>query len=233
MRIGLAIWPKENARWWKLALAKQFENHEIIRMETQLEETGPVEGVLLDGDHPGPGFVLNYHRLTKAHPVPVLVVMGAPSAPALMNMEWDPDWTRFIPKPAPIEPSVAALERLIHKKLRETQLLEPEEPEKLGYLAHLHLADLLQMLCQSNWTGRIEVKHVSAGESGQIYVKSGVLWHAELRDNAGLNACYEMLTWMRCRYVFDDDALHANGRSITIPCQEVVLEGARRIDHQI
>lgn len=229
----MTIWPREDGRWWEMAIKNQWEMPEIVRLETRSGEPTPpaLDGILIDGDHPGPSFIRNYKAICSNHSLPPLVVMGKSHAPALMNIEWEPDWTRFIPKPSPIESTVAALHSLIRDKTRETQVIRPEPSETLGYLAHLHLADLLQMLCQSNWTGRMDVKHVSHDQQGQVFVRSGTLWHATSGSKAGLEACFLMLTWLRCRYVFHDDEICESGRSINIPCEQVLLEGARLIDH--
>ncbi|MEO0453207.1 MAG: DUF4388 domain-containing protein [Verrucomicrobiota bacterium] len=230
MHIGLSIWPKDEGRWLELGLKNKYQNCEIIRLEENLHQVPSMDGLIVDGDHPGPGFIRNYRTHLETHGASPLLILGRSDAPALSLIEWDPDSTAFISKPAPIDESIAALDSLFRKFSTDIPS-EPTSPDKqIGYLAQLHLADLLQMLCQSSWTGKLEVLHLSSEEAGYVFIQDGHLWDARQNNFRGLEACYRMLTWPRCRYVFADDETSSSGRSIAIPWQEVVLEGARRID---
>jgi hypothetical protein len=246
MNIGLAIWPKGDAEWVELALGSilgSVTRWIVPGAQTNLQ---PYELFIVDGDNPGASFVSYYKSYTSRYGLPYLIVLGTPMSSALMNLEWEPGGTTFISKPYRIEDIVHATKSKLsllgrnQKEIISSDLtlapppkapLESETPtaKSLGYLSTLRLPDLIQMLCLSNWTGKIEVTELGLKRQGEIYLNVGVLIHAEQEEKEAEEACYAMLAWGRCEFHFVEEHPPLV-QTITSPWQLIMLEGARKQD---
>lgn len=249
MKIGLAIWPKSDAEWVELALSNAPDMSTLWISPDQARTLDAFDILVVDGDNPGPSFLAYYKGFVGLHGVPQLVVLGSPMCPALMNLEWEPESTMFISKPYRIEDVVHAVQAKAAQlnapevAADKTESLIPppppslQKPEKtasngaksLGYLSTLRLSDLVQMLCLSNWTGKIEVSELGEGKSGEIFLNVGVLIHARQGKIEAEDACYTMLSWGRCEFHFVEEHPPVVQTIIT-HWQGVMLEGARKMD---
>jgi hypothetical protein len=256
MKIGLAIWPKSDAEWVELAMSSVPDMSTSWISPDQVRLLDAFDILVVDGDSPGPSFLAYYKGYVSRHGVPELVVLGSPMSPALMNLEWETDTTMFVSKPYRIEDVVQAIKiRVTHLKAAknppapaeplspppppslESSKSETSKPEKtatngaksLGYLSTLRLSDLIQMLCLSNWTGKIEVTELGEGKTGEIFLNVGVLIHAKQGKIEAEDACYNMLGWGRCEFHFVEEHPPVV-QTITTHWQGVMLEGARKID---
>jgi len=246
MKIGLAIWPKNSTEWLDLALGSLPSTSTTWIGPEQVATVDLLKILVVDGDNPGPSFMMYFKSYTQKHGVPELVILGTPMSPLLMHIEWEPDKTMFVPKPHSIDDVVKAVQgRLEHFREVETtrlskvtaQLTPPpleDRPQKngaksLGYLSTLRLPDLIQMLCLSNWTGKIEITELSEARSGEIFLNVGILIHASYNRLEAEEACYKMLNWGRCEFNFVEEHPPVV-QTITTQWQGIMLESARQFD---
>jgi hypothetical protein len=246
MKIGLAIWPKGDAEWIELALDNLPEVSSRWISPDQARQPDLFNLLIVDAESPGPSFLSYYKSYTSRYGIPELVVLGSPMSPALLNLEWEPETTMFVSKPYRIEDIVQAVKtRIDHLAssralTSSSETLTPPPPpaleknkgngaKSLGYLSTLRLSDLIQMLCLSNWTGKIEVAELGEGKHGEIFLNVGVLIHAHQNKLEAEDACYEMLAWGRCEFHFVEEHPPVV-QTITTHWQGIMLEGARKID---
>ncbi|NJK91397.1 MAG: DUF4388 domain-containing protein [Blastochloris sp.] len=243
MKLGLAIWPKANAEWIELALSHIKDLSSLWIGPDQVRTLDLFELIVVDGDSPGPSFLAYYKAYASQHGSPHLVVLGTPMSPALATLPWEPEKTRFVSKPYRMEDVVLAVNSsltLLNQDLAPA--LHPPPPptpssapgkasgaKSLGYLSTLRLSDLIQMLCLSNWTGKIEVTELGQNKQGEIFLNVGVLIHAEQGSHEAEEACYTMLGWGRCEFNFVEEHPPVV-QTISTPWQGIMLEGARKID---
>ena len=231
MRIGLALWPKNDAEWLELGLSSKF-NYSVESIGGEVKDPlAPLDLVIVDGDNPGPHFMGFYRALLSGFGMPAMIVLGDTHSPALKAIQWSPPETVFISKPYEIEMVLQQVVKFAASIKEESPA--PASPERevktLGYLSTLPLPDLVQMLCMSEWTGMVQVEQLSKGTKGYVYISDGALYHANSGAFEGLNACYHMLRWGRCQYSFNEEEV-LDKVSIQMPWQEVMLEGARMMD---
>jgi hypothetical protein len=243
VKIGLSIWPADNAEWLELSLST-IPNVEVALIAALVElPAAPLDLIILDAESPGPGFLSLYKKIKESGAVPPLVVLGTPNCPVMMAIDWDEQSTLFIAKPFRIED----VRTMVAKRL--TELAATPEPAKtetspaapehvpapkhpLGYLSTLRLSDLIQMLCLNNWTGRIEITNLGTGETGRVHLNVGILIHADCGQRQAEEACYQMLSWGRCQFNFIEEHEPVI-QNVQTPWQHVVLEGARLLDENI
>ena len=243
VHVGLAIWPSKSAQWFALGL----NSREGIRISILSQEKSPhiheipCDLLLVDGDSPGPSFISYYNAHVEKFGIPFLIVLGQPGCPAMMSVEWDPETTVYIAKPFLIEDVLKTInQRLdemaadsIHPLTHHAPAPSPPKPPRsksLGYLSTLRLSDLLQMLCLSNWSGRIEAKNLTSGESGTVAIHNGALIHARSGAWEGEKACHKMLAWGRCEFAFVEEEQSSTPVNIRDSLQGVLLEAARLVD---
>lgn len=245
MKIGIAIWPKENAEWVELGLSAVPGSSIQLIEPKHVQALEKFDVLIADGDNPGPSFIAYYKNYVSKYGTPDLIVLGSPMSPAIMNLQWEPDETLFISKPYQIEDVVKATSSKI-ENLRKPVEKSPEPAKEaaenaaakedsksnsksLGYLSTLRLSDLIQMLCLSDWTGKIEVLELSTQIAGEIYLNVGVLIHAKQDKLEAEDACYKMLGWGRCEFRFIEEHPPVV-QTITTHWQGIMLEGARLVD---
>lgn len=232
MKIGIAISPRSAADWVELSLS--------VIPDVGVEIVDPSASapsydlLLIDSDNPGPGFLSWHRQWVKQKPEGFLLVLGSPAAPLLMNMEWETERTVFIAKPYQLEALRDAVAERVKKLASEAPVVSTApvpagKAQNLGYLSTLLFSDLLQMLCLNRWTGKILVKNLASGEEGEAYLNVGVLIHARQGAREAESACYEMLKWGRCEFNFVEDMAPVI-QTIQTHWQEVIIEGARRLD---
>ncbi|MEM6883389.1 MAG: DUF4388 domain-containing protein [Verrucomicrobiota bacterium] len=232
MRIGLAIWPQSDAEWLELGLTSKH-NYTVESIGGEVKDpVSPLDLLIVDGDNPGPHFMGYYKALLSGFGMPSLIILGSTQSPALKAIQWSASETVFIPKPYEIE---LVIQQVVKKAaaIKESHPKANEEGERevktLGYLSTLPLPDLVQMLCMSEWTGMVCVDHLAKGAKGYIYISDGSLYHADSGSFEGLEACYQMLRWGRCKYSFNEEEV-LDKMTIQMPWQEIMLEGARLMD---
>ncbi|MEM6822336.1 MAG: DUF4388 domain-containing protein, partial [Verrucomicrobiota bacterium] len=228
MRVGIAIWPQDNAEWLELGLSSKLGVEVETIGDVLKDPVAPYGLIIIDGDNPGPFFIGFYRALVSGFGTPNMIVLGNSDSPSMSVIEWEPSKTVFVAKPYEIE-SVLQLvvkksETIEEAPATDTKEIKPVEgePTSLGYLSMLPLADLVQMLCMSDWTGMICVRHLSQDGLGYLYISEGTLYHAETSNAKGLQACYQMLLWGRCQYSFDEEKV-LDTVTIKVPWQEVML----------
>ncbi|MDL5054851.1 DUF4388 domain-containing protein [Oscillatoria laete-virens NRMC-F 0139] len=241
MLIGLAIQPATTADWIKLALSA-VEGAEIIDVPGSFAFERKLDLLIFDDEKPGTGFMLFYQALMKKQGGCDKIVLGSPQSALMMTIEWNPEDAIFLSKPYQYEMIRQAVQLKSQKVSAEKAAVSlpatkavsasgANEPRKfkLGYLSSLHLADLIQMLCMSNWSGKIEIINLATDETGTVYINVGVLIHAKTPTRSGEDACLEMLRWGRCSYDFSEEVTHVV-QTIQSSYQSILLEGAKALD---
>ncbi len=98
-----------------------------------------------------------------------------------------------------------------------------------GDLKEMSLANLIQVNCQEMRSARLTLEH--AGQRGEVYFSDGQVVHATLGNQSGVETVFAMLAWDRGTFVLDRDVA-APAKSITMPWNELLLQGMMRIDEQ-
>lgn len=96
-----------------------------------------------------------------------------------------------------------------------------------GNLTDIHIADLIQLNCQSGARARLTAQH--DGDELVVYFDGGEIVHAQVRDVRGEEAVYELLTWETGTFEVEPDVA-APDQTIQIPWSALVMEGMRRLD---
>ncbi|MEM9445074.1 MAG: DUF4388 domain-containing protein [Verrucomicrobiota bacterium] len=237
MDIATAFWPRDDFEWLELAVESIPE---ISVTSIGVLENEPIKMydlIVFDGDSPGPYFFLYLTKLVYANKVGSMLVLGGPDSVIMQAIDWQDADVLFIEKPYEVEQVKASVVAKLNDIKARAQFInsaeeissEAQKPKSLGYLSTLKLADLVQMLCLSQWTGKIEVEYLKTGEMGYIYLNVGLLIHAEDEKYAAEKALYEMLQWGRCEFHFIEEHPLVV-QTINRPWQELLLEGARRLD---
>jgi hypothetical protein len=97
-----------------------------------------------------------------------------------------------------------------------------------GTLTSINLADIIQLVSNSNQTGRIILTR-SNGQQGTIYLKKGEIIHAEAEVFKGEDAIFSLIAWDEGEFVFEEVASDIP-TSIQRPITSLLMEAARRID---
>lgn len=255
--VGLAVGPKKQAQWFELGL-KVHPHIRVTSISSASNESGSrFDLLVIDGDNPGPNFIPHYQEYLKSLGLCDLLVLGQPGCPALMTVEWEPERTFFVAKPYSIEDVLKTiLQKLESSAASGSAAVVPPPPpsslsarsggvggvavpepasagparsKSLGYLSTLKLADLVQMLCLSGWTGRIDVQNLSSGQTGSVHIRDGSVIDAQQETLIAEQACYQMLAWGRCQFEFSEEAVPVS-ETVRTPWQGILLEGARLYD---
>jgi hypothetical protein len=248
LHVGLAIWPRKSGQWFELGLKSTPDLKVSLLSNERIESGARLDLLVMDGDNPGPGFAANYADYLKSFGPCDLIVLGQPESPSLMSTDWDPLRTFFVAKPYLIEDALKTIHhRLGEVVLRESSAVVPPPPhssaalppprppvsparaKSLGYLSTLRLADLIQMLCLSNWTGRIDIENLATGDKGYVSLEDGAVRDAQQNLHEGETACYHMLSWGRCQFEFTEDVAPTRVTMNSL-WQQILLEGARMFD---
>ena len=113
-------------------------------------------------------------------------------------------------------------------KLRQMILDTVEEKKGFeGRISDFQLSDLIQMNCLGRLTNAINVE--TGSKKGAIYFEDGNIIHAEVGDETGEEAFYEILTWQGGSFTINRGA-KADQETILKGWQSLMLEGLRRAD---
>lgn len=98
-----------------------------------------------------------------------------------------------------------------------------------GELPKVHLADILQLHSQNNFSGGLSVQQSQS--KGVIFFQKGKVIHAEQDDISGIDAIYRMLGWKSGQFVCHPNlkTLHS---SINMSMSQLLLECHRRLDEE-
>lgn len=96
-----------------------------------------------------------------------------------------------------------------------------------GDLKDIPLTNLVQMNAQSNLTGRLLVSQGT--EQARVFFEQGEIVHAELGDESGKDAFYQLLTWESGTFAFDADIAPAI-QTITMHWSDLLLSGLQQLD---
>lgn len=96
-----------------------------------------------------------------------------------------------------------------------------------GDLKEMSLANLIQVNCQEMRSARLTLEH--AGQRGEVYFSDGQVVHATLGNQTGVETVFAMLAWDGGTFILDRDVA-APAKSITMPWNELLLQGMMRID---
>jgi hypothetical protein len=97
-----------------------------------------------------------------------------------------------------------------------------------GSLTSINLADIIQLVSNSNQTGRFILTRTN-GQQGMIYLNKGQIIHAEAEVFKGEDAIFTLIAWDEGEFVFEEGASDAP-TSIQRPITSLLMEAARRID---
>ena len=97
-----------------------------------------------------------------------------------------------------------------------------------GSLTSINLADIIQLVSNSNQTGRFILTRTN-GQQGTIYLKKGEIIHAEAEVFKGEDAIFTLIAWDEGEFVFEEGASDSP-TSIQRPITSLLMEAARRID---
>lgn len=113
-------------------------------------------------------------------------------------------------------------------KLRQMILDTVEEKKGFeGRISDFQLSDLIQMNCLGRLTNAINVE--TGAKKGAIYFEDGNIIHAQVGDESGEEAFYEILTWQGGSFTINRGA-KAEQETILKGWQSLMLEGLRRAD---
>ena len=96
-----------------------------------------------------------------------------------------------------------------------------------GNLEDFPLADVLQLINMGSRTGLLTIN--DGNQQAHIWFEHGQAVHAQASGLEGEKAVYETFNWKEGRFNFDTDATTA-ARSITLDCQNLIMEAVRRLD---
>jgi hypothetical protein len=97
-----------------------------------------------------------------------------------------------------------------------------------GSLTSINLADIIQLVSNSNQTGRFILTRTN-GQQGMIYLKKGEIIHAEAESFKGEDAIFTLISWDEGEFVFEEGVSDIP-TSIQRPITSLLMESARRID---
>ena len=100
-------------------------------------------------------------------------------------------------------------------------------PEVLsGNLAQLPLLEIVKLLSSEGQTGRLSLSN--GASKGEIFLREGNVVHAASGEHISEEAVYSLMGWLQGGFRFIPDVA-APEESVTTPTEQVLLEGARRV----
>ena len=96
-----------------------------------------------------------------------------------------------------------------------------------GLLQSISLLDVVQLLHANKKTGQLLLQN--RGRQGVLLVSGGEVVHAEVGDEAGEAAAFEMLAWQQGEFEFVSGPVKASG-SIRRGFHDLLMESARTLD---
>lgn len=242
MNIGIAIWPKEEAEWIDLCL-DSIEDVHCFHFESlggEIENLLSLDLIIIDPDRPGAHFIEHYETLVSRGGALPLAILGTNTHPILKQIAWKKNATLFIPKPYKFDELQKKLDYMVEKlrsylqrktpspKHNSTSVNKGRAPQ--NGLSSLDPKDVIQMLCLSQWSGRIDV-YTAEAETGSIYLQQGQMKHAITRGMDGEEACFAILNWSNCEFSFIEDS-QCLLESVGGHWEGILLEASRRQDEE-
>jgi hypothetical protein len=256
MNIILAMSPLESNGLLELTLDAAFVQFQYLQNIRSLKQLEIMDAMILDPDQPGPDFLRTYRKLHASIGYIPLIVLGQPDHVTMKMMPWDKERTVFLhgnhilerlevivnpqarnvyfphtqPNPqAPALPAATATATAKVKTTTQTYHSEQDSQKLFQGLHSIQLADILQMLCLSNWSGEVRVSSKANLSSGVVHIVKGNIIHATAGPLQALEACYTMLSWANCEFYFLEHAVDAP-ITINIGWEAILLQAAQRID---
>ena len=96
-----------------------------------------------------------------------------------------------------------------------------------GSLQDMHIADLIQHICQDHKTAELVSEHNK--DQARLYFKAGNIVHGTLGDIQGEEVVFNVLKWEDGTFVLNAD-IEAPTVTISRSWSSLLLEGARRLD---
>ena len=153
-------------------------------------------------------------RVSRLYPqIPIIVMTGLGESQHL-NSPLQLGAVRILSKPPRLT--------LLMEEIKAAALFEPS-----GMVRGIGLNSLLQLLNWENKSCTLTVK--SEAGMGLLYLKGGEVVHAAYRDQEGLPAAYEILTWDRPDIEFVDTCRVEP--TIDLPLTEILMNAALITDH--
>ena len=153
-------------------------------------------------------------RASRLYPhIPIIVMTGLGESQHL-NSPLQLGAVRILSKPPRLT--------LLMEEIKAAALFEPS-----GMVRGIGLNSLLQLLNWENKSCTLTVK--SEAGMGLLYLKGGEVVHAAYRDQEGLPAAYEILTWDRPDIEFVDTCRVEP--TIDLPLTEILMNAALITDH--
>ncbi len=154
-------------------------------------------------------------RASRLYPqIPIIVMTGLGESQHL-NSPLQLGAVRILTKPPRLT--------LLMDEIKAAALFEPS-----GMVRGIGLNSLLQLLNWENKSCTLTVK--SEAGMGLLYLKRGEVVHAAYRDQEGLPAAYEILTWDRPDIEFVDTCRVE--ATIDLPLTEILMNAAMITDHR-
>jgi CheY-like chemotaxis protein len=130
----------------------------------------------------------------------------------------------YVTKPFAVEELHARVERLLARRGNGSA---SAQPLLTGQVAHLGIADLLQILSLNGKDGVVELEQ--DGRRGRIVIETGMIVHAECGEVADVKAVHRLLSWSRAEF----RVLPLPGtpvRTMCEPATNVIMDGLVALD---
>jgi len=235
MRVLLALSPQESDGLLELtldALGISFEYFQRLRSAKQFSG---IQLLILDPDQPGQDFLLRYRRLYQLMGAIPLVVLGSRDHITMKMISWNPEQTVFLEGAHVLKRLESLLASRFQKStppstsLAQVQARPAHAVELFQGLHGIQLADILQMLCLSRWTGEVQVHCARKELAGRLCIMNGEIHNAITQRHGAEEACYEMLGWKECEFRFLEK-VQSFPRLIHAGWEALLMEAACRMD---
>jgi DNA-binding response OmpR family regulator len=179
---------------------------------------------VIDFDPAYPDLTDFLQKMRSAYPDARVLVIAAGITPEIAAERRSFGAVQFIEKPFEVADFGAAVQALLGP------WKESASAQSRGTLRSLSVADVILLQCAGGRSALIEVKG-NGRKSGEIYVVSGALFHAETGKRSGSDALEEMLSWPQAQMREVENPRPAR-RTIQKPWAPVFIEAFRQVKVQ-
>lgn len=192
-----------------------------------VKQTMNMDLMIIDPDQPGQDFLRRYRKLHESIGSFPLIVLGPQTHVTMKMIPWSSQKTQFLEGDFMMQ----NLENALSSRSKELPTKSPTSRtiELFRGIKSIHLADILQMLCQSRWTGEIRVYCKELNQSGVFTITTGHIINAMTSQNAAEDACFEILSWNNCEFHFLENS-QSYPREIHSSWEAILIEAATRMD---